>query len=218
MSKNSKKSEKKHVVQPYILRPLLYFAISLVFVLPAALGLLKFGVNMVHRVQPHFSKTVSDIVPGDAAFTPSEQESGSVVLPMLNALDKVGELQCAEAGLACDVFYGANRMSYRNGAGLESDMALPGEDGTVRIRGYASTALKALENVKQGDEIVFTTSWGVYRYRVDTADVMTAEEAGEPDLLISTAKSKDAFATYAEKRLFVAASLVSGPTAEEVQS
>ena len=210
-------SKKQHVVLPYILRPLLYFAIALVFVVPASFGLLHLGVNLVHRAQPYFSKSISDYPQSEAAFTPSTQESGSAVLPSLKPMEKVGELSCADAGLACDVFYGSNRVSYRNGAGLDSTEALPGESGTVRLRGYASYGLKALENVQPEDEITLTTSWGVYRYRVEAVAVTTEKAAGAADLVISCAKSKDAFATMADEHLYVTASLVSGPQAEEVQ-
>ena len=220
MSKKTTENEQKKnkVVTPYIVKPLIYFLIGLVIVLPIALGLLHAAVSVVHRAQPHFAKTMYEVELNDSAFTPSTAMSGSATLPLLATGDKVGTLTCADKGMNTEVYYGSNRVSYRSGAGISAKSGLPGQGEEIDVKGYAGGGMKATENLEEGDVITFTTSWGIYRYEVISADVSSQQlkpERGEI-LLLSCAKSKNAFSNFADERLYVAARYLSGPSAEEV--
>lgn len=218
---SEKQTPKKHksdkVLTPYFTKTLTYFLIGLLIVLPMAFGLLHVAVSVVHRAQPHFSKTMYEMQLNDSDYTSSETKSGRVSLPVLAVGDKLGTLSCSEKGFNTDVFYGSNRISYRVGAGASATASLPGQGAEIDIKGYAGRGFKALENLEAEDIIVFETSWGIYQYEVISAEVTSqpAKDSGEL-LVLSCAKSKNAFANFADERLYVTARFLSGPTAEEV--
>ena len=215
-SSDEKRSEK--VMASYIVRPLLFVLISLIVIIPLSLGMLKIAVNTVHKAQSGLLITLNDISINTDSFTPSDKFSGTVALPEFTYCEKVGELSCEEKGLNTDVFYDINRVSLRSGAGISREAGMPGTGGAVEIKGDVSKGFKALENLKEGDMLVFQTSWGFYEYRVSAVEI--AQEAPECEadeyLVLRTQSSKNAFACLDENKMFVVAELVSGPTAEEV--
>lgn len=217
-NKQTQKQDKSDkVLLPYFTKPLTYFLIGLVIVLPIAFGLLHAAVTVVHRAQPHFAKTQYEIQLNDAAYTSSDAASGRATIPTLAAGDKLGTLCCVDKGLNTDVYYGGNRVSYRGGVGLSSQSALPGQGAEINIKGYAAGAFKALANLEEADMITLATSWGVYQYEVINAAV--AEKPATADgeqLVLSCAKSKNAFANFDDEKLYVIARYLSGPSAEEV--
>lgn len=212
-----KKKNKDKVLTPYLTKPLLYFLIGMLLILPLAFGSLSAAVKVVHKAQPHFAKTTYEVTLNNSAFTPSSATSGTVSLPVLKTGDLVGNMACSDKGLNTDVYYGANRVSYRTDVGISAKSGLPGQGQEIDVKGYAGTGFKALENLEEEDVITFTTSWGTYQYEVISAEV-TAEPVKEDGelLVLSTARSKAVFANFAEEKLYVTARLLSGPTAEEV--
>ena len=219
MNKKTKK-EHKHdkVLTPYFTKTLTYFLIGLLVMLPLAFGGLYAAVRVVHKAQPHFAKTMYEVQLNDSDYAPNDAVSGTVSLPSLNIGTKVGTLVCSDKGMNTDVYYGANRVSYRSGAGISAKDGLPGQGKTVDVKGYAGNGMKALENLEESDVITFTTAWGTYEYEVIAAEIAvepSVTEEGEL-LVLSCSKSKQAFATFSDERLFVTARYLSGPTAEEV--
>ena len=215
----SNKSKKHHAVLPYITTPLVFILISMVFIIPISLGLLKFAVNPVHKAQQTLVMTVAEIETDSSDYVAAENESGTVSVPWFDAGKKLGELTCSPAGLSCDVFMGHNRVSDRSGAGLSYEAAKCGQGRDVRVYANATGAFKSLYNVKTGDEIVFQTSWGLYKYKVSviTEAKEPPEETGSERLILSTATSREPFAALSGNKLYVIADFVSGPKAEEVQ-
>ena len=91
-----------------------------------------------------------------------------------------------------------------------------GQNKTVQVFGYSSTAFKALKNVKKGDTISFETEWGTYTYSVtDACALETAPSASDNELVLASDLG-GAFSFQNGKMLYVTARLVSGPSAEEV--
>ncbi len=218
---SEKHTQKKHksdkVLTPYFTKPLTYFLIGLLMILPICFGLLHVAIGVVHRAQPHFPKTMYEIQLNDSAYTPSDAKSGRVSLPVLAIGDKVGTLTCLEKGFNTDVYYGSNRVSYRVGGGVSAKGALPGQGAEIDVKGYAGGSFKALENLEAEDVITFTTAWGTYQYEVISAEVSAQPQKDRGELLVlSSAKSKNAFANFAEERWYVTARYLSGPVAEEV--
>ena len=206
-------------MRPYLTKPLTYFLLSLIIVLPMALILLHAAVNVVHRAQPFFAPSISDIQLNDSDYTPGVATAGTAAKPLLKSGDRIGDIACAEKGFTAKVYYGANRVSYRNGIGLSGEAVLPGQGQAVQLKGYATVGCKALDNLEEGDIITFTTGWGVYQYEVLHSEITAepTEETGEV-LVIHCAKSSDAFANAADEKLYVTAGYLSGPELEEVAS
>ena len=220
MSENKKRKTKRkhHTIKPYFTNPLIYFLLSMIIVIPIALLLLRYSISFVHKAQPSFDYSISDIEINDSAYKENVYDSGTVSRPVLHAGDKVGELQCREAGLSCNVYYGENRISVRNGAGMKTDI-LPGDTGICEMFGERSNAFRAVKNLKVGDTIKLNTSWGKFTYSVSdvVVDTQPPEDTMPQSLLLICAGSDKVFSNLNEEKLYVLADIESGPQLEEVQ-
>lgn len=218
MSSKKKKHKKHYAVLPYLTTPLCYLLASLIIVLPMSFIMLSFSVKLVHKAQPGFAHSVADITLNDDAYKPSAVTQGTVKRPAVTVGDKVGELVCENAGLSCNVYYGRNRISYRQGAGLLSKI-LPGDTGVTEIYANRCTVFKSLKNVKTGDKIKLNTNWGEFVYSVSAVktDTEPPDDTMPQSLLLVCSSGDDVFANYNEEKLFVLADIESGPQLEEVQ-
>ncbi len=218
MSEKKKKRKKHRAVLPYITKPLTYLLISLVIVIPLALILLNYSVNLVHKAQPSFAFSISDIQLNDSAYVKSDVKSGTVKRPGLSAGDKVGELSCNGAGFSCNVYYGKNRISLKRGAGMTTDV-LPGDRGVCEMYGERANAFKAVKNLKVGDTLTLDTSWGSFVYSVSAVQVseQPPEDTMPQSLLLVCAADDTVYSNLNEEKLYVLADIESGPQLEEVQ-
>ena len=216
-TKKKNKSDKHHAVLPYITTPAIYVALSFILVIPMGLIMLNAAVSLVHKAQPSFAYSVSDIKLNKDAYKPSKATQGTVHRPSVKAGDKVAELTCENAGLSCDVFLGRNYVSFSEGAGMLSDV-LPGDTGVTEVYANRATAFKSLKNVKKGDKIMLNTSWGNFVYSVSAVKVSATppEETMPQSLLLVCASGDSVFSNYNDEKLFVLADIESGPQLEEV--
>ncbi len=213
MAENTKKHKKHNIVRQYFTTPVIFVLISLVAAVPLALVMLHFSVIAVHKAQNNYVAKVADYTVSAENYTPSDVKSGEVAVPELYGFSKLGDLSCDKAGLNTAVYYGNNRASFREGAGLSTDKKIPGEGGAVVVSANSTGAFRALYNVKNGDIITFVTSWGVYKYKVFDVSVGTVNPSvKEETLYLSTAASKSAFSVYDSGKYIVSAHLISGPT------
>lgn len=217
-SKKKKKSDKHRAVLPYITTPVIYVALSMIIVLPMSLIMLNSAVKLVHKAQPSFAYSVSDIQLNKEAYKPSKVNQGRVARPAAKAGDKVAELCCENAGLSCDVFLGRNYVSFSEGAGMLSDV-LPGDTGVTEIYANRSTAFKSLKNVKTGDKIRLSTNWGNFVYSVSAVKVSATppDDTMPQSLLLVCASNDNVFSNFNDEKLFVLADIESGPQLEEVK-
>ena len=219
MSNKRKKHKKRSAVLPYLVTPIVFVLITLVFAIPASLGIFGFAKNYVHRAQSKLGMTIEEYGVDDQSYAPGRVTVGNVTVPEVKLNQKIGELSCEEAGVSCNVYYGSNRITRRNGAAVSSDSKLPGFNGVCEIKGTRSTYFKGVKNIEPGDKITLTTAWGIYVYSVSAVTV--AEQpptATMPQSLLLTCSADDgAFSNFGESRLYVLADCESGPQAEEVQ-
>jgi LPXTG-site transpeptidase (sortase) family protein len=169
------------------------------------------AIDTVHTAQQTLTIDYNDI-------SASDDYSGVVgeSAEKPKSISKFGVITCENAGLNADAYYGINRVSLRDGAGVKSNSSLPGDDGEVAVYGYASTAFKALQYVEIGDVITFETSWGVYQYQV--TDIVTSSKAPKSNagqsLVLASSKNSKAFADFSDEKLFVLADLISSSQVE----
>lgn len=78
--------------------------------------------------------------------------------------DFVGSLDIPSAGIKSDVFQGDDTDTLKLGAGHFFYSGMPGEPEKVVISGHRTTDFRTLGEAAPGDEIIFTTYYGVYRY------------------------------------------------------
>ena len=217
MSERKKKHRKHHTLKQYFTVPVTFVLISLLAAIPVSLVMLHFSVEAVHKAQNTFRPRIADYSVSDTNYVPSDVKDGEVDRPYLYGFGRIGELSCKSAGLETAVYYGRNRASYRQGAGMSTDNAIPGEGGTVEISANSTGGFKALYNVNSGDVITLVTFWGTYKYKV--FDIRTGTEypsIQQETLHITTAVNKTAFSVYNNEKFIVSARLVSGPRVKGV--
>lgn len=204
MSKKKKNHKKHSTVSPYFRTPLTFLVISMIIIIPLSFGLLKLAVNTVHKAQKTLVFSAADVAIDRDNYKMSEEIKD---IPKINSCQKIGRIECKNAGLNTEVFMGNNRVSRREGAGLSFNAAMPGQDKEIKVFGNALGAFKALYNVKAGDVISFETGWGIFSYKV--SEIVVSKEApkdsGKERLVLITAKSKEPFAAFSEEELYVIA-------------
>lgn len=206
---NNKSTKKRATVRPMIITPLVFVLIALIFALPVLLKAYSVLKDRVYQAQETLSISIADYQPDDTYFNECRKEGTAQTAQGLKAADKVAEIECNNAAVICDVYYGINRASKRNGAGVSVKSKLFGGGGQIHIDGDSSGAFKALSNVEKGDVFTVTTSSGEYQYTVK--EVVTAKEySGKVNgeyLLITTDASHDVFAHQNKDNLIVVATL-----------
>ena len=106
---------------------------------------------------------------------------------------------------------------FDKGAGLYTGTGIPGEGRTIISGAHTNTYYRDLESVEEGDEILVSTRYGDYKYRVTGTRVATDTdttaydlEADHENLVLYTCYP---FGTtqYTDERYFVYADLTEGP-------
>ena len=218
MSTKKRKKRKHRAFLPYFTTPAIYVLISLLIVIPMCVILLNLSVKFVHKAQPSFAFSISDIELKDEAFKADGTNSGTVKRPSPAAGDKIAELSCEEAGFKCNVYYGANRVSLRSGAGMYTDI-LAGDTGVCRIAGERASAFSAVGNIKEGDKLRLVTNWGSFVYSVSkiSTGAEPPEETMPQSLLLITESGDKAFSAFNEENTYILADIESGVQLEEEQ-
>lgn len=191
-SSRGKRKIKKNTFE-YIYVPAAFSLVALIIMLPVFFRLSSSSEKYVKQLESVFVQTEGDIEISDD-FSPQATKPGA----------RVGCFLCEDAGIKEQIYYGENRASLRNGLALSEQGALFGE-GSSRLTGYQSTALKAVSNIQEGCEIVITTSYASYNYKVVQ---ITENPAGtDADLILSCTASENSI--NEEYNYFVLADLIS---------
>lgn len=88
----------------------------------------------------------------------------------------LGRIEISSIGLSVMILEGTDGRTLRRGVGHISGTALPGEPGNVAFAGHRDTFFRPLRNIHMDDEITLTTLKGVYRYRVDSTELVKPED------------------------------------------
>lgn len=198
-----------------IITPIVFVLIAMIVAVPVFLKLFGVLTDTVHKAQATMALSIADYQPDDTYFNECKKEGTAQTAEGLKIADKVAEIECDNAAVGCDVYYGINRASKRAGAGLSVKSKLFGGGGQIHIDGDSSSCFKALSNVKKGDVFTVKTAEAEYKYTVKeivTAQEYTGKVNGEY-LLITTESSHDLFAHQSKEKLMVVATF----GAEEVQ-
>jgi sortase A len=86
---------------------------------------------------------------------------------------KYGTIALPTLGLEFDLYFGDSLSILKNGIGHSSGSYFPGEGGSIICMGHNySGILKTLPNINLGDEIIITTSYGVFTYKVNNTKIV----------------------------------------------
>lgn len=196
---------RKGPVYPYIYRSLSFVLISLFVFAPLMMIGLDMAKSTVADAQTYLKVGYNDVSVDDS----SNNKTGKDFIDSIRIGSLLGTVSCERIGLNEKVYYGDNRVSRRNGVGLNSKSYLFGMGGPSKIAGYNSSSFKTLYNVKQGDIITVESNLGTFKYKVyKTTVAKKAETVIGDKLMLATSKSTDAFSYFADEHFYVYAKLI----------
>lgn len=196
---------RKGSVYPYIYRSLSFVLISLFVFAPLMMIGLDKAKSTVADAQTYLTIGYNDISVDDS----SNNKTGKEFIDSVRIGSLLGNVTCERIGLNEKIYYGDNRVSMRNGVGLNSKSYLFGMGGPSKIAGYALSSFKTLYNAKQGDIITVESYLGTFKYKVyKTSVAKKAEKITGDKLLLATSKSTDAFSYFADEHFYVYAELI----------
>lgn len=196
---------RKGPVYPYIYRSLSFVLISLFVFAPLMMIGLDMAKSTVADAQTYLMIGYNDVSVDDS----SNNKTGKDFIDSIRIGSLLGTVSCERIGLNEKVYYGDNRVSRRNGVGLNSKSYLFGMGGPSKIAGYNSSSFKTLYNAKQGDIITVESNLGTFKYKVyKTTVAKKAETVTGDKLMLATSKSTDAFSYFADEHFYVYAKLI----------
>lgn len=156
-----KQYKQKNIIAEYVIRTFIYVLIAMVLAVIAVVAAMKPVSALVHKAEAAMPYSVSDIEIQD--------ENRLVPVDDVYSGDALAKLTCDKRGISCTVFYGLNRASMRNGAGLLSKRSLFGNDDITIVAGYDEGCFSQLKYVEKGDTIIVTTTDKTIKYKVKDA-------------------------------------------------
>lgn len=128
-----------------------------------------------------------------------------------------GLVQIPELNLSEKLVFGDSKEDLKIGVGHFAGSHFPGESSTCLIAGHNNNKFNALKNAKIGMEIIISTHYGRYVYRIRDIKVVSPDDTSAYDLnapvenvILYTCYPFDV-PGFKSKRLFVYGEYVSGP-------
>jgi sortase A len=129
-----------------------------------------------------------------AAASAADAERAGAPVPRKphEAVATIGRLEIPRLRLSVMTREGADAATLRRAVGHVPSTALPGEAGNAAFAGHRDTFFSKLRDIREGDEIVFTTTQGKHRYVVSDlrvvppSDVSVLEPTARPVLTLVT--------------------------------
>lgn len=205
-SKAQNKNKPKGAIYPYLYRTVSFVLLSLLLFAPLMMVGLDEAKNTVRDAQSYLKMDYNDLQIGEV----ESNKTGEDFIDDIEIGTLLGTISCERIGFNENVYYGYNRVSMRNGGGLDSRSYLFGMGGVTKIAGYSSD-FGSLYNVKKGDIIEVQSNLGNFKYKVYKAELSeTADDAKDNSLILGTTKSNEAFSSLAGEYYYVYASLIDG--------
>ena len=205
-SKAQNKNKPKGAIYPYLYRTVSFVLLSLLLFAPLMMVGLDEAKNTVRDAQSYLKMDYNDLQIGEV----ENNKTGEDFIDDIEIGTLLGTISCERIGFNENVYYDYNRVSMRNGGGLDSRSYLFGMGGVTKIAGYSSD-FGSLYNVKKGDIIEVQSNLGNFKYKVYKAELSeTADDAKDNSLILGTTKSNEAFSSLAGEYYYVYASLIDG--------
>lgn len=179
-------------------------------------------VNMVSSIwqMVQLSQPIDDSDEYESVFSGSSVFGGTVKgssITFPNYGMEYAELEIPSADIKAPVFFGDGEKQLQRGVGHYNGSNFPGMGSTVLVSGHNNTYLHTIDRAQVGDIITYTTSYGVYVYKIneikitDSSNVSaTRISADKENLVIYTCYPLSTLG-LTSKRYFVYAEYVSGP-------
>lgn len=215
--KKSKNKSKKNI-KNFIIFPVALCLVMFIFVFavsaPFISNIVSIGSMFMADKQVDYSKSYDNI------FIPTDTNADTV-----NASDvdfpgigkQFGELSIENCDVDAKLFYGDSSVPLRNGVGIYAGSFIPGYGRTILVAGHNNTYFNGLKNVKKGDVVKISTSYGNYKYKVTGTRLTTDKDkkaydlsAKKENLVLYTCYPFDSLG-LTNQRFFVYAEKTSGP-------
>jgi sortase A len=134
-----------------------------------ALALLSYGYLQVHMLRVQREAAVTNA--NDKFSGPASAPRAIVILPPHEG-EAIGRIEIPRLSLSTAVLEGTAPEILRVAVGHIRGTALPGVRGNAAFAGHRDTLFRPLRGVKAGDEILMTTSYGKFRYVVDSTEIV----------------------------------------------
>lgn len=154
------------------------------------------------------------VVAASARYQPQQENAALAPARAISGAERLGTLEIPALALSVPVFEGDDTPSLTSGIGHIPRTALPGGLGTMALAGHRDTFLRSLANVMPRMEIRVTSTRGVYRYQVDSTEIVlpdavrVLETVDTPSLVLITCYPFH-YIGAAPKRFIVHAHLIS---------
>ena len=212
----------------YIYMPLIFtlagYLVIYIAVKPIAEIALGLGSMVVATEAPDFSPNTNSIFEPQAEQGQEVEERATVpmsevVIPEYST--HYGQLTCEKVGLDAPVYFGDDRGILKVGAGQYNGSYMPGFGRTILLSAHNTTYFAPLQYIGAGDEITFTTNYGVYVYKVTETKVLHKSDESaysltqdKEQLVLYTCYPFEMLVGTKQDRLFVYADKISGPDVE----
>ncbi len=124
-------------------------------------------------------------------------------------------ITCERIGLDKDIYYGDDEVLLKKSLGQYTGSHLFGEGNVILVAGHNGTHFKAIRHVEKDDEVVVTTEYGTFTYKVYDTTIRLAADFNDEEELNSDEEILIMYTCYpfnslsTDKRFFVYASLSS---------
>lgn len=142
-------------------------------------------------------------------------DASEIDFPSVNK--QFGELKIPKCNVDTKLFFGDGKVPLQNGVGVYAGSFIPGYGKTILVAGHNNTYFNGLKNIKIGNIIKISTSYGNYEYKVVDAKILNADNKKaydlskkEENLILYTCYPFDMLG-ITQKRFFVYAEKISGP-------
>ena len=160
--------------------------IGITFVIP--LFMLIFGAIMILTVGWNYladGLQIGKVIFNKPQIVTSQVEYkiGNNIINRPGIGEEFGTLTIPSINLSSTVLHGDSQMELRQGIGHFAGSTIPGENGNVVISGHRHTIFRPLEKVEVGDEVIFETTYGKYKYKISEIKIVDESDATELSVL-----------------------------------
>ena len=95
------------------------------------------------------------------------RDGAPLLIPFFYVGDTIGVLRFPSIDHVVNVLQGDRESELSKGAGHYLSSYFPGQGNNILVAGHRTSHFRPLEHVKEGETVVFETTYGVFRYRID---------------------------------------------------
>lgn len=220
----NKKGRKENLFNKYLVYIFSFLAIALAFTVIGLFIAKEPATNAVHKLEENLKMLVRDVEIDDSTYYPNisdgaEPENSETAFKV-DLGDKIANVSIESCGLNCSVYYGSNRATMRNGAGLSAISGCMDSNGRLNndsmlvINGYDETCFSSLKYAQIDDIVTLDSNFSpAMQYRIVDAKYIPADT--EPynendDVMLVLCSICSDFSEHSGERYYVFAELING--------